>query len=139
MRIDLRPDLAALEDLSAAIESYADAQGISAGDAMRLNLVLDELFTNAVDYGCQPEGSFITVDLTREEGQTLVRMEDSGIAFDPTDIPPPDLEASLEERPIGGLGLHFLMTFMTDLSYRNENNRNCVTFRQIDRAPEQGE
>ncbi|NPD14914.1 ATP-binding protein [Xinfangfangia sp. D13-10-4-6] len=135
MPLLLKPDLTALNQLAAAVEDFAASHQLQPSDAMRLNLVLDELFTNAVDYGRQPEGSLIAITLTRSPGQTLVTMEDQGIAFDPLDIPPPDLEAALEDRPIGGLGIHFLMTFMTDLAYRHSEGLNRLSFRQIDSPP----
>lgn len=135
MTLLLPPELPALDQLASAVEEFAERHNLAAADAMRLNLVLDELFTNAVDYGRQPPGSHIAITLSRGAGQTLVVMEDKGIAFDPLDIPPPDLEAALEDRPIGGLGLHFLMTFMTDLAYRHAGGKNRLSFRQIDTTP----
>lgn len=135
MKIRLNPDLAALDDLATAVAAFGERHRIAPDDVMRLNLVLDELFTNAVDYGAQPESGTIDITLDRAAGRTRVLIEDGGTAFDPLDIPPPDLESSLEDRPVGGLGLHFLMTFMSDPAYRHEGGLNRLTFSQIDSPP----
>lgn len=140
IQITLPPRIAALETLARAVEDFAEDAGLPPADAMRLNLVLDELFTNAVDYGRQPADGTIDITLVRGTAETLVTVEDRGLCFDPLDIPPPDLESGLEDRPIGGLGIHFLMTFMTDLAYRNDNGVNRLSFRQMDRPdPEETE
>ncbi|MBW7920584.1 MAG: ATP-binding protein [Rubellimicrobium sp.] len=135
MKIRLAPDLAALGDLADGVAAFGERHRIAPGDVMRLNLVLDELFTNTVDYGAQPQGATIDITLCRSPGLTQVRIEDRGTAFDPLDIPPPDLDSSLEDRPVGGLGLHFLRTFMSDPAYRHEDGVNRLTFSQIDSVP----
>ena len=48
----------------------------------------------------------------------------------------PDLDAPVETRPIGGLGIHFLRTLMDDLCYRRENERNRLCFKKL--LPQEG-
>ena len=57
-------------------------------------------------------------------------VSDDGIAFDPLEVPPPDLESSLEDRPVGGLGVHFMLTLMDEVTYRREGDRNVLTMRK---------
>ena len=62
-------------------------------------------------------------------------MEDDGIAFDPfTSAPEPDLDASVEERRIGGLGVYFVKTLMDEAAYERRGDRNRITLTQ--RTPE---
>ena len=54
-------------------------------------------------------------------------LADDGKPFDPTaDAPPPVLDGPVEDRPIGGLGLHILKKMGLQLAYRREAGRNVV-------------
>ena len=61
----------------------------------------------------------------------MLRLElsDDGIAFDPLSLPPPDVSLDIEDRLIGGLGVHLIRTMMDSVSYRREGdwNRLLVT------------
>ena len=59
-----------------------------------------------------------------------VRVEDDGRAYNPLDTPTPDLQLDVEERPIGGLGVHIVRSMMDTLEYRRENDRNILTMRK---------
>jgi anti-sigma regulatory factor (Ser/Thr protein kinase) len=53
---------------------------------------------------------------------------DSGRPFDPlSDAPEPDLNAVVEERRIGGLGVHLVKTLMDQMHYKRENEQNRLT------------
>ncbi len=60
----------------------------------------------------------------------MAEISDDGVAFDPLKVPPPDLTADLESRPIGGLGVHFVKTLMDEVAYRREGDRNVLTMRK---------
>ena len=103
---------------------------------MNLNLSLDELITNTVSYGYRDTGEHeIRVTLTERDETLVTVLEDDGIAFDPfTDAPVPDLEAGVEERRIGGLGVYFVKTLMDEVAYERVDDRNRITL--IQRLPE---
>ena len=53
---------------------------------------------------------------------------DSGKPFDPLeDAPVPDVDAPIDERPIGGLGIYLVRNMMDDMQYRREGDRNYIT------------
>ena len=116
-----------------AFESFATANGVSARVVQRFCLALDEIITNVVSYGFedQPEDPQIRVDCGVGDGLLEVRIEDNGHAFDPlAEAPLPDLSLSVDELPIGGLGIHLAKNLVHDISYRREQNRNCLTLKQ---------
>lgn len=131
MVIDLAVDMAELDRLTAEIETFCDSHDVPADAAMQLTLVVEELFTNIVSYGYPegaPEGTPIRLALDAHGGLIKAEISDGGAPFDPLDAPPPDLDADLEKRQIGGLGVHFLRTMMQDLWYRRRDGRNHVGF-----------
>ena len=99
---------------------------------MNLNISLDELITNIVSYGYRDsEEHEIHLTLTDRTGSLVTVLEDDGTAFDPfTSAPEPDLDASVEERRIGGLGVYFVKTLMDEAIYERIDNRNRITLVQ---------
>ena len=69
-----------------------------------------------------------TFCLTSEEGAITIEVVDDGKPFDPlNDAPQPDLASDLEDRRVGGLGLHLVRTTMDDMSYRRDQGKNHLT------------
>jgi len=123
--------LAAIGEAAEQIESFCESHGVPPGAIGHLNLALDEAMTNTIAYGW-PEGGFheIALTLTVGGGAILAEVSDDGRAFDPLEVPPPDLESDLESRPVGGLGVHFMKTLMDEVAYRREGGRNILTMRK---------
>ena len=134
--LTLKTDLSELARIAEAIEAHGESHGWPPKWILNLNLSLDELITNIVSYGYQDSDEHeIRVTLTEQNGSLVVVLEDDGIAFDPfTAAPAPDLEASVEERRIGGLGVYFVKTLMDEATYERLDSHNRITL--IQRTPE---
>ena len=58
-------------------------------------------------------------------------LTDAGIAFDPTQVPAADVNLSLEERPIGGLGIFLIRKIMDEVSYQRMDGKNRLCMRKV--------
>lgn len=127
--ITLKNDLAELGRLAEAVTEFGERMGLPDKVVFSLNLVLDELVTNVVSYGYgdDPGEHWLTVGVRVEEGQLTAVLEDDGLPFDPLAKGPPDLDSPLEERGIGGLGVHFVRTMMDRVDYQRVDGRNRLT------------
>ena len=136
LRLTLKNDLSELSRVAEEIELHGESRGWPMKWVLNLNLSLDELITNTVSYGYQDTDEHeIRVTLTEQTGSLVVVVEDDGMAFDPfTATPAPDLEADVEDRPIGGLGVYFVKTLMDKVAYERVENCNRITL--IQRTPE---
>jgi anti-sigma regulatory factor (Ser/Thr protein kinase) len=113
------------------IEAVGAARGLSPDVVFKLNLALDEVVTNIVSYAYDDEDEHqISIHLVLDDDCVSVRVEDDGRAFNPLDARKPDLGLDIDERPIGGLGVHIVRTLMDALEYRRENGRNILTMRK---------
>jgi anti-sigma regulatory factor (Ser/Thr protein kinase) len=113
------------------IEAFGLAQGLSSEVVFELNLALDEVVTNIISYAYDDEAEHqIGIRVTLESDGVSVRVEDDGRAFNPLDAPQPDLGLGLDERPIGGLGVHIVRSVMDGLEYRREDDRNILIMRK---------
>jgi anti-sigma regulatory factor (Ser/Thr protein kinase) len=118
------------ESVSGAVETaqaWLEEQGVDARAAMHVALTLDELLTNAATHG-GAEGEDAEVRLAVHPDRVGVEIIDPAAAYDPRSAPKPDLGASLEDRPIGGLGVHLVIRLSRDLDYARDNDRNRTNY-----------
>jgi len=109
----------------AALDRFVRQHGASAALIHDLEVALDEVLGNVIvhGYGGDPQGE-IRVRFQRTADAFVIEVEDDGIAFDPTQVPPPDLSAPLRERQVGGLGLHFVKNLVDEVAYTRLDGRN---------------
>src|SRR4029077_18861751 len=94
------------------------------------SLALDETLTNAVSYAFSEGGRHsIAVRIEHRDGYLTAIVSDDGAPFDPLSQAAPDVHAPIEQRKIGGLGIHLVRTLMETVEYRRRGDRNELTFR----------
>jgi anti-sigma regulatory factor (Ser/Thr protein kinase) len=91
-----------------------------------LETAVDEASTNVIKHAYGGKGGFfeITCDLQGED--IVIIIGDRGKPFDPNKVPLPDVDASLEERKAGGLGIYMMKKLMDEVIYcfdKVEGNR----------------
>jgi anti-sigma regulatory factor (Ser/Thr protein kinase) len=131
LRASLPADSGGMARLTGDIERFAATADIAPTVVARLLTVLDEIVTNIVTHGGLAPPLAIEVEMQRDSRHVAVVVEDAGRPFDPiADAPAPGLDGGLEERRIGGLGLHILRMLTTDLAYRRTpEGRNRLSFK----------
>ena len=127
--LPLKNDLSEVARSAKEIEAHGEARGWPPRWVTCVNLALDELLSNVIDYGYRDSDEHeVLVTLSERDGALEVVLEDEGVAFDPfTDAPEPDLESGLEVREIRGLGVHFVKSFMDEVAYERRDGRNRTT------------
>jgi anti-sigma regulatory factor (Ser/Thr protein kinase) len=124
-RVSLKVEASAsgLDQIAGAAEEMAERESWPADLSFWVNLVLEEMTVNVVNYG--GEVSEIEVSLASDSESITIEITDDGAPFDPlTEAPEPDIEAKMEDRRIGGLGVHIVRTVMDELHYRREEGKN---------------
>lgn len=94
-----------------------------------LKLAVDEACTNIIKHGYKgmDPGSVI-LSFRIEPDRILVQITDFGHVFEPVEAPKPDVEAALEDRELGGLGLYLIYQTMDNIDYQSSEEGNTLTF-----------
>ena len=122
-------DLSEIPRVAERVEEFCAARKISGKIVYRFNLSLDEVLTNIISHGLTKGRREIAVSVVFQDGHLIANVSDDGPAFDPLSAPVPDIHAPIEERKIGGLGVHLLRTLMDAVEYHRAGDRNHLTFR----------
>lgn len=129
--ITLDGNLHELGRLAEEIAWFCEENALATEVEFDLNLVMEELFTNAVRHGaCEGMKEAARVKLELREDGVDAEFSDRGREFDPSTAAPPDLEAPLDERAGGGMGLHLVRRTVSDLSYQRSEGWNHVRMRR---------
>ena len=129
--LTLTNDISTIPQLSEFLDLFFEEVGIDMELCMSLNLAMEEAVVNVIDYA-YPQGTSGTVDISAlADGDAVAFViTDSGIPFDPTAAKEVDTTLPLEERQIGGLGIHLIRKIMDDVSYERRGNKNILTLRK---------
>jgi anti-sigma regulatory factor (Ser/Thr protein kinase) len=124
----LRNELCELDCLRREVEEFGERHELPVKTVFQITLVLDEITTNIISYGFPENGEhLIRVELAIDDDKVVIRMEDDGLPFDPTTVSSPDLTCPLNERKVGGLGLHLVRELTDSIEYVRQGGRNILT------------
>ena len=110
------------------LAEFASSVDLPRKIAGQVRLSCDELLNNVISYAYSDEFEHeIRITMALTTSQLTITIADDGDPFNPFELEAPDTEASLEERQIGGLGVHLVRNVMTEVSYERLEGRNVVT------------
>jgi sigma-B regulation protein RsbU (phosphoserine phosphatase) len=108
-----------------------DRLQMDAGKAGQVKLAVEEAVVNVMHYAYPPEmEGEIKVCAEANNERLKLTISDSGVAFDPTETLTADTTLSVEERPIGGLGIFLVRQLMDSINYERIEGRNVLTLRK---------
>lgn len=136
----LANDIAEVPRVLAQVGRFCAQHGVAAEAAAEVELALDEILTNLVSYAFRDGARHaIELEMACARNRLSLELRDDGVPFDPLKVPPPDLNAGLGEREIGGLGMHFVRGLVDEIAYRREAGWNILRLaKHIDRRGDKG-
>ena len=128
-QITLSAELESLSPFRELIKTTCkDVKGLNDQAVYDIQLAVDEVCTNIITHGYEgmDPGSII-LRVEPEPGRVVVSITDFGHPFEPVEPDAPNLEATLEEREEGGLGLFFVFMSIDDINYESSAIGNTTT------------
>jgi len=128
MKFRLDEQAESVSTLLEQMEAFLVERGVPPPGLYVANLCVEELLVNIIKHGygagVAPD---VEVDVEASPQALVIEISDGAAPFDPTkDSAKPDLEADLDDRPIGGLGVHLVKQMTDEMSYQRSNGRNQV-------------
>ena len=129
--LTLPNDVQTIPQLAEFVEGVGEELGFDMEDTMGLNLALEEAVVNVMTYA-YPKGTLGTVQIDAEANDQRLKLviTDQGSPFDPTAKEDADITLSVEDRPIGGLGIFLVRQLMDSINYERVNGSNVLTLRK---------
>jgi len=118
-----------LETICDFVTHCASEAGLSETEVYAVQLAVDEASTNIIEHGYGEECPS-RIDITCEpvEDGIKVVIYDDAAPFDPTTIPEPEINVSLEEVKPRGLGIYLMRKMMDEVSYESDPDKgNTLT------------
>lgn len=118
-----------LARIAAFLGDIAEQWGLGPKETFDVQMAVDEACTNIMEHGYGgDESGTIEIVCRQTDAGCAISIRDFGRAFDPDAVPEPDIEAPMEERPVGGLGLFFMRQLMDDVHFHfDEAEGNVLT------------
>ena len=113
--------------LNEFVKSATAALNMETGLANQIKLAVEEAVTNVIDYA-YPNGTEGNINITIEADENRIRfiLSDSGAEFDPTGVSKADTTLTVDERPIGGLGVFLVRNLMDSINYERVDGKNVL-------------
>lgn len=124
-------DRAELHRIEPFTSKFAAEAGLTPEDLFALQIVVEELVTNVIDYGGVPSGEpAVTVELEKTGGDLTIRLADRGREYNPLLREEPDTSLPAEQRPIGGLGVFFCKKLTDEQTYEHRDGLNILVLKR---------
>lgn len=125
--ITLANDVPSLSRASEAVRGFLERNDVGSDRIFSVDLVLEELVTNIIRHAYDDDGAHeIAVRIVLEPVRIVMTVEDDGREFDLREAPPANLDADLERRQSGGMGIHLVREIAERIDYRRVGGRNRV-------------
>lgn len=125
LELTLPSQISALGTLEQAIEKFAGEQDWPPQLLFQMQLAVEELASNVIRHGFGEDGHEFDVWLRSSPESVTIEIVDAAQPYNPlTQAPAPDVEASLDERQIGGLGVLLVRDVADDMQYSREGGKN---------------
>jgi sigma-B regulation protein RsbU (phosphoserine phosphatase) len=126
--VRIENDLSEIAKVDQELDSFAEQFGIPPAIAATFHIIFDDLLNNVISYGfIDEQRHFIDISLELTANSLIVSIADDGVPFNPLAEATPDTKLSIEDRQMGGLGIHLVINMVDDISYRRTADKNVLT------------
>jgi len=115
-----------LEKMFAFIHQAAASQGFDQEKSNKIQLACEEALVNVINYAYSGKIGDLEIICENKEKGLEIQIIDCGVAFDPLSLASPDINAPIEERRVGGLGVFLMRKIMDEVTYQRIGEHNIL-------------
>ncbi len=130
--IIVKAETDSLRDVTEAVDQFLAEKACPPETQTIVDIVLEEIFINIASYAYE-EGAETGNDSVEimceisEDGVVRLIFADNGVQYNPLEKKDPDLDASVDERQIGGLGIYMVKNMVDKITYEYIDGKNVLT------------
>ncbi|MDX6806217.1 ATP-binding protein [Terrihabitans rhizophilus] len=114
------------------VAAFLKAEDVAERHSHRICLSLDEVLSNIIEHGApqslKRRDGFMEVVVAVHEDRIVTTVVDDGTSFNPLLMRDPDVSSGLDDRDIGGLGIHLIRKLSSAVRYERADGVNRLTF-----------
>ena len=120
-----------LSDVTEFITSSLEEKDCSMKTIMQMELVIEEIFVNVASYAYRPNVGNVTICKEVDDKSITISFIDSGVDYNPLEHEDPDINAEIDDREIGGLGIFLVKKNVDEVSYERKDGQNILTIKKL--------
>lgn len=129
MKTEYKRSFDEIQKIVTDTERFFTEENIDPSLRLKVDLSIEELFVNMVTYDTETDRN-ILIEMSPIENGIEVSLTDFGVEpFDPTQPRDVDIDAPLNERNAGGLGLYLVLKMADSITYHYHDRTSKITFR----------
>ena len=128
MQKSYRRNFDQIQDIVRDTEDFFASHNIDESLRMKVDLSLEELFVNMVNYNTETDKDILIEMRSIDKGIEVSLTDFDVERFDPTLAPEVDIDAPLAERSPGGLGLYLVLKMADSINYQYQGRKSKITF-----------
>ncbi|MBQ9885278.1 MAG: ATP-binding protein [Lachnospiraceae bacterium] len=132
-KLETEASVKKLQEVIDFVEGHLEAADCNTKLSMQICLAVEEIFVNIASYAYGDEDglAIMYLEIFDEPLSVVITFEDSGIPYNPLAAAEPDINAPIDKRRIGGLGIFLAKKMADEMTYRHEGGRNILTFKKL--------
>lgn len=118
--------------VTAFVDEQLEILGCPIKAQMQIDIAIDELFGNIAQYAYNPEigSATVRVEVSEDPLAVIITFIDGGMPYDPLKADDPDITLSVEDRPLGGLGIYMVKKSMDEIMYEYKDGKNILSIKK---------
>ena len=124
--LELKASIENFVQLSDRWHNIAASWDLNSALINKIDVCLEEIYVNIASYAYDNKEGTEKISFDKQDNEITLKFEDEGIYYNPLQKEDPDITLSLEERPIGGLGIFMVKEMSKDIEYKREDNKNIL-------------
>jgi len=127
LALSMPKNVEGLIELIGDANTFLESLPLSPEALYKANLILEEMLTNTIKYSFDDASEHeIRVRIALHDAELMIEFVDDGHEFDPLSVPPPREDESIEDRDVGGLGIHIVRRIAEWMEYHRDRGKNVL-------------
>ncbi len=127
-RIVIKNHLPEIAVVNEKFEAFAEKFDVPRPLAMKFDIIFDEVLNNIITYAYNDDGDHdIEIRMELAGDRLIVTIADDGAPFNPLSLAVPRTDQTLEDREVGGIGIHLVRNLVDNVSYQRRIDKNVLT------------